>query len=1264
MSLKTKMTVAVSLLTAVLLSILAFSAQVYFVDQIKAMISSQQFTMVSVLAEQVDDKLLLTQNELVAAASTMDRAVLKDPARLRKFFADRPDTLAMFDNGLFLFSPEGTLLSGNHSKPDLLGKNFSHRDYLKKTLATRRAQISEPFLSAQAHKHPIVMFTAPVFDEQGAIIAILGGSLDLAKNNFLTKLASIKLGERGYLYLYNSSRTMIVHKDRDRVFTQDIPPGANLLYDKAISGFEGTGETVTSRHLHAISSFKRLKSTGWILASNFPQSEAYAPVYRTQRHLLMALLTVFLASFLVVWLSMKYLTAPLISFTRQIRELTLGNSTQTRVRIEARDEIGTLGDAFNLLLEELDGQKKGLKKQLDFSQMLIDSIPIPVFYKDTQGKYLGCNKAFEESSGFSKQQLIGKTVFDIAPIHLAGIYHQADQDLLLETDMQIYESEADWADGSRRSVVFFKTAIPGADEAHGGVIGAMLDITDRKRAASALAAQKEFAESLVQNSVLPTFVLDDKHRVIIWNRACEMLTGIDAAGLLGSDQLWRVFYDQERPLLADLLVDGNLDVLPDYYESHTHSGLTPEGVQTEGWFRDQHGIGHYVTLNAAPIRDSQGGLVAVIQTVQDITERRLAQDAHDKTRRELQLILDAAGEGIYGVDLEGRVTFANPAAAQMTGWYQEDLLGKRQHSLLHHTRSDGTPYPADECPIYAAFSDGMTRQVNDEVFWRKDGTSFPVEYVSTPIREAGALVGAVVIFKDTTERKLTEDQLLKLSQAVMQSPVPIVITDPSGTIEFVNPKFTQASGYESDEMIGRNPSLLKGGKTPPEVYKSLWSTISAGRVWSGELHNRQKNGDLYWVHATISPIRNSSGVISHYMAFAESMTERKKLEEQLRQAQKMEAIGQLAGGVAHDFNNILTVIMGFGQLLQHSLPADDPKRSHMVQILDAADRATHLTRSLLAFSRKQVMMLQQVELNELAQKHTRFLVRIIGEDVTLQTGFAEEPLPVLADSGQIEQVLMNLATNARDAMPGGGELCIRTEPVLLDKEFYRQHGYGVPGRYALVTISDNGAGMDAETQAKVFEPFFTTKPPGRGTGLGLSIVYGIVKQHGGYITMVSECGVGTTFSIYLPLTAASPEETAEKAPAVAPRGGQETILVVEDDPMVRHLVDSVLKSFGYSVILAESGEEALEMFEANWRTIDLALLDVIMPRMNGRQVCEALRQRSPQLKVLFLTGYTADLIQDKGILVDGIDLLLKPAQPAELAKKVREMLDARQSRYI
>ena len=387
------------------------------------------------------------------------------------------------------------------------------------------------------------------------------------------------------------------------------------------------------------------------------------------------------------------------------------------------------------------------------------------------------------------------------------------------------------------------------------------------------------------------------------------------------------------------------------------------------------------------------------------------------------------------------------------------------------------------------------------------------------------------------------------------------------------------------------------------------------------------------------------------------MTERKTLEEQLRQAQKMETVGQLAGGIAHDFNNILTVIMGFGHLLHASLPPGDPNRNNITQIISAADRAAHLTKSLLAISRKQAMQLQQVEMNELTRNHTEFLGRILGGDVALKIVLTGEPLFVTADGGQIEQVIMNLAINARDAMPGGGELVIRTSLVQLEREFNTEHGCGMPGRYALITLSDTGTGMDETTRKKIFEPFFTTKARGHGTGLGLSIVYGIVKQHGGHITILSERGSGTTFSIYLPLTAEKGEVPVKPA-ALVPHGGKETILVIEDDPVVRSLMESLLKGFGYCVISTDNGSDAIELFKTKWQEIDLALIDVIMPKMNGKQVCELLRKRSPHLKVLFQSGYAADLIRDRGVLVEGVDLIMKPSKPDELARKVREMLDA------
>lgn len=1115
LSLKTKMAVAISLLITVLLAVAALSARVYLESEQKKMISSQQLTMVTAIADQLDDKLHMSQAALSAIASAITPEMVADPVKASTFLAGRPDILAMFDNGVVLFSSTGKLTAGVPMEAGMLGKDFSYRDYFRKTMATRKPQIPEPFISARENRHPIVMFTSPVVNAQGEVIAVLGGSIDLYNDNFLGKLASVRLGEKGYLYLFNTSRLLLVHPDRRRVLqSEDVRPGANRLFDAAINGFQGTGETVNSRGLSLISSFKRLKTTGWILAGNLPKAEAYASVYRAQRYAFLALGLALAISNLIVWLLTRHLAAPLISITRQVQELTGGKETEGRITITSGDEIGVLAAAFNTVLDELDSQKADLKQQLQFSRVLIETIPYPLFYKDVRGVFLGCNKAFESYIGLSSPELLGKTVRDFQPTALAEIYIKADEELLRNPGVQIYEASVLYADGLRHDVIFHKGVYQAADGTPGGIVGTMLDITERKR----------------------------------------------------------------------------------------------------------------------------------------------SEEAHEKTRHQMQLVLDAAGEGIYGLDLEGRVTFVNPAAARMVGWSQEELIGAHQHSVLHYKKPDGTPYPVEECPVYAVFKDGEPRLVTDEVFWKKDGSSFPVEYLSNPIIEDGVLVGAVVVFKDTTERRQAEEQLLKLSQAVMQSPVAVVITDTDGNIEFVNPAFSQVTGYQPHELTGQNPRILQSGQTNPEVYVNLWNTIISGQVWTGELHNRTKNGDYFWERGTIFPIRNKAGKITYFMSFKENISEQKRLEAQLRQAQKMEAVGQLAGGVAHDFNNILTVIIGFGEMLQNTLPDADPKRKQMEQILAAANRATQLTRSLLAFSRKQHMQLVPTDLNALVHKHTQFLTRIIGEDVALEHDLGAEPLMVLADPGQIEQVLMNLAANARDAMPGGGTLRIRTQRVNLDKEFYREHGYGQSGSYLLLTVSDRGTGIDEETQKKIFEPFFTTKELGRGTGLGLSTVYGIIKQHGGYICVSSEPGLGTTFSIYLPLIEVEIEKSHGSSLPI-PQGGSETILLAEDDPAVRGLVQSVLSELGYRIILAHDGQEAVEIFSRQTDSIDLALFDVIMPRKSGKQACDELRKLNPSVKVLLLSGYTADIIESRGGLVEGVGLIAKPVHPVELARKVRETLD-------
>jgi len=388
-----------------------------------------------------------------------------------------------------------------------------------------------------------------------------------------------------------------------------------------------------------------------------------------------------------------------------------------------------------------------------------------------------------------------------------------------------------------------------------------------------------------------------------------------------------------------------------------------------------------------------------------------------------------------------------------------------------------------------------------------------------------------------------------------------------------------------------------------------------------------------------------------------TLSEQKRLEGQLRQAQKMEVIGRFAGGIAHDFNNILTAIVGYGHLMRMKMEGDNPLLAYVDQVLLATERAANLTRSLLTFSRKQEMQPRPVSLNGIIRNLEAFLKRVIGDDIQLHTMLGDDNIQIFADSGTIEQVLLNLATNARDAMPGGGILTIELASTVLDEQFVHAHGYGSPGQYALLTVTDNGEGMDEETRQNIFEPFFTTKETGKGTGLGLSIVYGIIKQHNGFISVYSEPGHGTTFRILIPRTE-SDHAIESPADRVVSPGGGETILVAEDDAAIRCFIEELLTSLGYRTILAADGQDAVDKFSQNKERIKLVLIDTFMPKKNGLEASEEIKAIQPAVKILFTSGHTSDLIQDKGLIEKGAKLITKPLRPYELSCKLHEMLHA------
>lgn len=515
--------------------------------------------------------------------------------------------------------------------------------------------------------------------------------------------------------------------------------------------------------------------------------------------------------------------------------------------------------------------------------------------------------------------------------------------------------------------------------------------------------------------------------------------------------------------------------------------------------------------------------------------------------------------------------------------------------------------------------------------------------------------------RELAERKRAEENLRKLSVAVEQNPASIVITDTAGFIEYVNPHFTELTGYSFEEAVGQKPSISKTGETSNEEYRQLWETILAGGEWRGEFHNRNKDGDLYWEQALIAPIRDENDTITHFIAIKEDITERKQLEGQLRHSQKMDAIGQLAGGIAHDFNNILTAIVGYASIMQLKLPEESPLRKTAEQIAATAERGASLTQGLLAFSRKQASNPVVVDLNEIINRVHQLLLRLISEDIHLEINLDPKGLAIMADSGQIEQVLMNLATNARDALPQGGSIVISTEAVTLNSDFVLARGFGRPGKYVLLTFTDSGDGMDAEVVKHIFEPFYTTKDLGKGTGLGLSIVYGIIKKHNGYILCHSTIGIGTIFQIYLPLLDAVPVASVEMVEGTIEEvQAGDYILLAEDNETTRVLGREILEEFGYSVIEATDGEDALQKFRERSDRISLVILDVIMPKMNGREVYDAIRGMVPDMRILFCSGYARDVVISQGGLEEGMNYLPKPFTPKELLMKIREVLDNEQ----
>ncbi len=622
-----------------------------------------------------------------------------------------------------------------------------------------------------------------------------------------------------------------------------------------------------------------------------------------------------------------------------------------------------------------------------------------------------------------------------------------------------------------------------------------------------------------------------------------------------------------------------------------------------------------------------------------------------------RLLVEAVHDyGIFMIDPDGLVFSWNPGAEKANGYTTAEMLG--QHIALLYTPDD----VAAGRPAHGLREALRTGRFEEEgVRLRKGNVPYVASVVITSIRdEHGTHLGFANVTRDLTAQRAFGQALHLRDRALASLTQGVFIIDCSladAPISYANDAFLTMSGYTREECLGRPWSFLRGAETSASALDKLRAAVTAEQSATVELVSYRKDGTHFWNAMTISPIRNGGNHVTHFVAVQTDVSSFKLLEQQYRQSQKMEAVGQLAGGVAHDFNNLLTVIAGYSEMLLMMLPPKDPTTAAVQAISEAGDRAAGLTRQLLAFSRQAVLETRIVDLNEVVQDAETLLARMLGEDIELKTLLGEDLRRVHIDPGQFGQVLINLAVNARDAMPQGGKLTIQTSMVCLDDAYAAQHADVQPGLQVRLDVSDNGCGMSPSVRAKVFEPFFTTKDVGKGTGLGLATVHGIVKQSGGSVNVYSEVGIGTSFSIYLPtVDAAEPAHPLQRDESADLRG-HEIILLVEDDEAVREVALRALTAQGYTVWPAASGARALEMRAAETGQVDLLVTDVVMPGMSGRALAEEVATRYPQLKVLFLSGYTDDAVIRHGILREDVFFLQKPFTPRTLGRKVREVLD-------
>ncbi len=928
------------------------------------------------------------------------------------------------------------------------------------------------------------------------------------------------------------------------------------------------------------------------------------------------------------------------------------------------------GDGHIVTISDITRQKH-IENALAFTQFAMDHAHVSIYWINEDGKLIYVNDAACEASGYSRDELLSMTIMDIDRDFTEERWrkHWATKK---RVGSMMFESRHRSKDGRIYPVQVSADYLCYDNTEYNCAI--VLDITERRKTEERVVIQRNLALELAETSsfaeALPRCV----------NTALQV-TGMDSGAVFTFDvESGDIRPCFEKGLSTQFVKElcviktgstvRNISMTGEAFycaplcadpDTSPALGRLSEGLRAVGIIPITHagkvmGILGIASHTSDTISDVHRNLLETIAAQVGAVMRRVTiEEELRRSEEKYRSIFENAKEGIFQSTLSGVFFSANPAMVRMHGYASPE-------EMTHAVKDIGeqiyvNPRRRREL-MDLLLKDGVVYDFETEVF-RKDRTRLWVSLNMRAVRDAhGHTLYLEGTSEDITRRKETEAALqeseAKYRSVVEESHVGFYILQ-DDVFRYVNTRFCEIHGYSREEIVNKIG--------PMDII------VPEDRDKTKQSMTRRSVGQMNYIEYEVRAIRKDNEILTLRVIATKllyhgapaitgtvlDVTKEKNLEVQLLHSQKLEAIGQLAGGIAHDFNNILSAIIGYASLFKMKLGADDPFRTYLDQILSASHKATRLTQSLLTFGRKQPIELKPLGVNSIIAGMEKLLKRLLTEDIDLRIKLADPDPIVMVDSTNLDQVLINIATNARDAMPKGGVLSIETAVFTMDSQFVNSQGFGYPGSYALITLTDTGAGMDKETQRRLFEPFFTTKEVGKGTGLGLSIVYGIIKQHGGFIAMESSLGKGTTVRIYLPRVSVIEEKTESVLPP--PEKGTETILVAEDDRHLRYIMRTILTSKGYVVIEAEDGLDAVDKFTKHKGRISLVVLDVVMPRKNGKEVYDDIRRISPDIRVLFMSGYTADILRQKGFAEQKVDFISKPVLPDDVLRKVRAVLD-------